>query len=86
MGPAAAQLLNQYVPLVTIRKLPEMITTKKTRNRVVRWIAAIIREDPDVTGKQVLLRPDIVGALAEGIHQDGAFLMRDVSLQLPPDS
>ena len=59
VGPAAAQLLNQYVPLATIRKLPEMITTKKTRNRVARWIIAIIREDPDVTGKQILLRPEL---------------------------
>ena len=83
VGPAAAQLLNQYVPLATIRKLPEMITTKKTRNRVARWI---IREDPDVTGKQILLRPDIVSALAEGIHQDGTFLMRDVLLRLSPDA
>lgn len=63
-----------------------MITTKKTRNRVTRWITAIIREDPEVTGKQILLRPDIVSALAEGIHQDGTFLMRDVALLLPPDS
>ena len=78
VGPAAVQLFSQRVPLATIRKLPEMIISKKTRYRVSRWIAAIIREDPDVSGKQVLLRPDLMSSLADGLNEDGPFLLNEV--------
>lgn len=78
VGPAAVQLFAPKVPIASIRKLPSMMTARKTRYRVVRWILSLIREDPEGTGKQIMLRPDIMSALTEGLYQDGDFLMREV--------
>ena len=78
VGPAAVQLFSQKVPIASIRKLPEIIKTRKTRYRVVRWILAIIREDPDNSGKQIMLRPEIMSAVTEGLYQDGEFLAKEV--------
>ena len=36
------------------------------------------REDRDVSGKQILLRPDLMSALADGLKEDGLFLLNEV--------
>ena len=80
VGPAALQLSNQKVPFSAIRNLPDMIRNTKTRYRVVRWINAMIRNDPQNLGKQVLLRQDIMSAIVEGIYRDSDFLTNEVRL------
>ena len=80
IGPAAVQLSNQKVPFSAIRNLPDMIRNTKTRYRVVRWIDAMIRNDPPNLGKQILLRQDIMSAIVEGIYKDSDFLTKEVCL------
>ena len=82
VGPAAVQLSNQKVPFSAIRNLPEMIRNTKTRYRVVRWINAMIRNDPQNLGKQVLLRQDIMSAIVESIYRDSDFLTNEVRLPI----
>ena len=82
VGPVAVLICNQVMPISSIRNLSEMIRQKRTRYRTSRWIATIIREDPEEVGKQILLRPDIMSALAEGISNDRGFLLSEVGFSL----
>lgn len=78
VGAAGVQLLNQKIPLSSISQLPSIISNTRTRYRSVRWIASVLRNDPDVVGKQILLRQDIISALANGMQNDGEYLLNDV--------
>lgn len=78
VGAAGVQLLNQKIPINTITQLPSLVSNTRTRYRVARWIASIVRNDPDIVGKQILLRQDIISALADNLHKDGEYLMKDV--------
>ena len=78
VGAAGVQLLNQQIPLSSISQLPSIISNTRTRYRSVRWIASVLRNDPDVVGKQILLRQDIISALANGMQNDGEYLLNDV--------
>ena len=78
VGAAGVQLVNQKIPINTITQLPSMLTHTRTRYRSCRWIISIIRNDPEIVGKQLLLRQDIIAALADGLHHDGEVLMKDV--------
>lgn len=82
VGPAAVQLVNQKIPFSAIRNLPTMIQHPKTRYRVSRWVLSMIRNDPQNLGKQILLRQDIIAAIAEGIYRDSEVLVNDVRFSL----
>ena len=78
VGAAGVQLLNQKIPLSSLSQLPSIISNTRTRHRSVRWIASVLRNDPDVVGKQTLLRQDIISALANGMQNDGEYLLNGV--------
>lgn len=80
VGAAGVQLVNQRIPINTINNLPELISNTRTRYRAARWIASMIRNDKEIVGKQILLRQDIISALANGLHHDGEYLMNDVQI------
>ena len=80
VGPAAVQLVNQKIPFSAVRNLPTMIQNPKTRYRVSRWVLSMI------IGKQILLRQDIIAALAEGIYRDSEVLVNDVRFGILDDA
>ena len=86
VGPAAVQLVNQKIPFSAVRNLPTMIQNPKTRYRVSRWVLSMIRNDPQTIGKQILLRQDIIVALAEGIYRDSEVLLNDVRFGILDDA
>lgn len=79
VGPAAVQLTNRKVPLESISDLPQLIESPRTRYRTSLWIAAVIREDPQQTGRQLLLRQDIMAALLSHLASDRGHLLHEVS-------
>ena len=78
VGPAGVQLLNQKIPITTISNLPTLLSNTRTRYHACRWIGSLIRNDPEIVGKQILLRQDLIAAIADGLTNDGEILMRDV--------
>ena len=78
VGPAAVQLTNHKIPLDSIQDLPVMIQSQRTRYRVSLWIAAVIHEDPQMIGKQLLLRPDVMSALLSRLSTDRGHLLHEV--------
>ena len=47
---------------------------------------SMIRNDPQTIGKQILLRQDIIAALAEGIYRDSEVLVNDVRFGILDDA
>lgn len=78
VGAAGVQLINQKIPLNTVTNFSELLSNTRTRYRSARWVAGILRNDPDLVGKQLLLRQDVIAALADNLHRDGEILMKDV--------